>query len=356
MRRLRMSLGACSSVVVLTLLAACGGSGSSGSSPSSQGGNGSGGNAAPASLVAAAKDEGSVLWYSASQESVVDKVTKAFSKKYGIKANYVRLTTSVVAQRFSAEKKAGKPQADVVDVSDGAFIEDGLKDGTFLNASKNVPGFPAPGFNPNFVHASTGAPTVAIPLKAIGYNTDKVDPSDAPKSWQDILKPQFKGKVLFADPAASESYVQFYDMLLKKLGAGYMRKLTAQGLRLYHGTEPLVQALGAGEGSIAVPPTIDELTALIDKGAPIKFSIPSLDSGSEHVLGLSATAPHPNAARLLINFLESKEGQSYQKRAGTATGFEANTLPSDYTPVNTSNVPQQQKEIMPFFAKLGSGS
>lgn len=308
---------------------------------------------APADLVAAAQQEGGVLWYSASDEQTVSDITDAFSKKYGIKADYVRLTTATIAQRYSAEAQAGQVVADFVDVSNGTFVLDGAKNGTFVSVSKEVPGFPPSGFNPQFVHEDEGAPTSSIPLKAIAYNSDQIAPGDVPKDWDDLLDPKWKGKILFADPSSSDSYVQFYHVLLKEYGAAFLSQLVSQGVRVYNGTVPLVQALAAGEGAIAVPPTIDEISKLAEQGAPIKYVVPSLNSGSEHVIALSAKAPHPNAARLFIRFLLSREGEKFQEREGVVTPYDTAALPPQYRPVSLTDIAGQTKDVESVFSPLG---
>lgn len=356
MRR-RQLAGALGIAITVVMLAACGSSGGGAAGNA----NGTGGTAQAAGscgspkLLDAAKKEGQFTWYSVDSEETVKSISEAFEKACGIKTNYVRLTSAVIKQRFEAEKKAGKPVADAVVVSNNPFAINGAKDGTFLNASKVVPGFPPEGFNPKFVNAEEGTPATNVPLKTFAWNTDKVSEADAPKTWKDLLKPEFKGKILFADPGASSSYVQLYLMLQDKLGTDYLKKLAAQGLRLYHGTVPLVQALGAGEGSIAVPPTVDELTGLKDKGAPISWTTPPLSSGSSHVLCLSASAPHPKAALVFATFLLSKAGSKLEARPGTITPFDPESaVPAQYTPVNPAVSDEQAEQIKSIFSKLGS--
>src|SRR5262245_9153708 len=104
MRRIRFSI-LCGVAATATLLAGCGGL--SAEAPPVQGGS-------LESLAKAAKDEGSLVLYSAEVQSDIDRITHAFTAEYGIPVEVVRLATGELNQRFSSEAAADSTAADVL--------------------------------------------------------------------------------------------------------------------------------------------------------------------------------------------------------------------------------------------------
>jgi len=292
------------STLMIGALAACSG----GATPPLASNGASGGASKLASLIAAAKKEGQVTWYQVDPPELDQKIAEAFTAKYGIKANFTRLTTSAMQTRYSSEAQAGAVQADLIVASNGAFVEDAAKKGWLTPVTGKVPGFPFAGFNTKFLHDDQGTPTLSVPLKVIAYNTDKIKKADAPKDWSDLADSKYKGQLLIVDPASSDSFPQFWSVVADKEGAGLPAKIAKNIKQLEpDGGVPMVQQLAAGEAEIAVPPIAQDVVTVQQSGAPVAFVVPPVTTGSEHVLGLSKDAPHPAAAALLAYFLLSKD-------------------------------------------------
>jgi iron(III) transport system substrate-binding protein len=310
-----------------------------------------------AALIAAAQKEGEVTWYQVDPPSVVEEIAKAFNAKYGIKTNWTRLTTAKQQTRYSAEAEAGAVQADLIVASNGAFMEDAATKGWLIPVKGEVPGFPFEGFNEKFLHDDFGTPTLNVPLKIIAYNTDKLSEADAPKDWPDLLDPKYKDQIILVDPASSDSYPQFWTVIEDEYGADLPQQIADQVKQLSgEGGVPMVQQLAAGEAMIAIPPIAEDVVSISEKGAPVGYIIPPVTTGSEHVLGLSANAPHPNAARLLAHFLLSDEAAPYLAEApGVMSAYEGigAPAPAGYVPSDPIRGAENAERFYQIFGSEG---
>jgi iron(III) transport system substrate-binding protein len=339
------------SAVVVGALAGCSG-GAGGATPSSSSTAGT----ELTELIAAAQKEGSVTWYQVDPPELDQKIAAAFTAKYGIKANFTRLTTSAMQTRYSAEAQAGAVQADLIVASNGAFVQDAAKKGWLTPVKGKVPGFPSDDFNKQFLHDDFGTPTLSVPLKVIAYNTDKLSKSQAPKDWSDLADAKYKDQLLVVDPASSDSFPQFWTVVADKEGADLPAKI-AKNIKLLEpdGGVPMVQQLAAGEALVAVPPIAQDVVTIKDQGAPVDFVVPPVTTGSEHVLGLSKNAPHPAAAALLAHFLLSKDAAKILASApGTMSPYKGIGVeaPKSYVP---SDPVKGAANASKFSATFGSG-
>jgi iron(III) transport system substrate-binding protein len=329
----RQVLAIAVSTLIVGALAACS---STGSAPSTPKATATGAYTNLKSLVAAAKKEGEVDWYQVDPPELDQEIAKAFTAKYGIKANFTRLTTSAMQTRYSSEAQAGAVQADLIVASNGAFVQDASTQGWLTPIKGNVPGFPFAGFNPLFLHNDYGTPTLSVPLKVIAYNTDKISKADAPKDWSDLTAAKYKGQILNVDPASSDSFPQFWSVIADKYGSSLPGKIEKNVKQVEpDGGVPMVQQLASGEASIAIPPIAQDVDTIKESGAPVAFVIPPVTTGSEHVVGLSKDAPHPAAARLLADFLLSKQAAKILSAApGTMSPYKGIGVaqPKGYVP------------------------
>src|SRR4026209_1508807 len=147
-----------------------------------------------ASLIEAAKkDGGKVIVYGSLQDNSMEPIGKAFQAKTGLELNYWRGTATKVMDRSLVEHRAGKPLYDVVLTSDNE-MEILQKEGIFTRYdSPAAKAFPVNSTNPEL------GPVYRYAIVGVVYNKDIVKPADAPKSLEDILKPQFRGKIAMPD-------------------------------------------------------------------------------------------------------------------------------------------------------------
>ena len=300
-------------------------------------------------LVKSAKAEGALTFYSGATENVAKRVADAFSAKYGIKTQFVRLSGNTIIQRYSSEASAGSIAADVVFNASRpqAFAEEGISKG-WVDAIKdaNLPVVRSGEFPARFMNGATAL--IQIAPWAITYNTDKVSAAEAPKDWRDILNPKWKGQLAISDPRSSNAYLDLYAALIDRYGEPYFAQLRAQNPRWYLGGPPQVQALAAGEGMIGMPVIIPQVQGVKDKGAPLAVVTPDYTAGVEMHVMLSARAKskNPNAARLMANYVMSPEGNKvFNDDPGGMTIYDTSKLPREYQASNIKNEARRDQII-----------
>ncbi|MCS5735743.1 ABC transporter substrate-binding protein [Herbiconiux daphne] len=150
------------------------------------------------------------------------------------------------------------------------------------------------------------------------YNTDNVTAEEAPRTWDDLLDPRWKGKLVMGDPtiAGGVRYV-LTGLLVPETadtwGTDYLDKLAAQDI-VYGTAEAAVPAdVASGRGDVGVAVFSGYATSQKAKGAPIEIVFP-MDDGGSYIIDSSICsvqdAPHKDAALLFSNWLFSSEGQT----------------------------------------------
>lgn len=285
-------------------------------------------------LIKAAKAEGELVVYGSSTDNVLKRVGDAYSATYGIKHSFVRLSSTPLMQRYSAEASAGNIAADLLMAAGGvqAFASDGIKKG-WLDpvASAGVPVIRSGQYPAAFNRNETAI--VSILLWAISFNTDKVKGADIPKDWPDLLNPKWKGQILLPEPRSTEAVLDVMTLVYDKYGEDFFNKLRAQSPRMYASQVPMLQALGAGEGAIGLPTNEAAAMLLVQKGSPVGTIAPPVTTGVEMQITLTtrAKAKHPNAARLYANFVLSPEGNKiYNDDPGSFGVYDSARIPKGY--------------------------
>ncbi|MBI4330951.1 MAG: extracellular solute-binding protein [Chloroflexi bacterium] len=154
-------------------------------------------------------------------------------------------------------------------------------------------------------------------------NTDLVKPEEL-KSWRDLLAPKWKTRILLDDPTVSGGGQGQMSMLAHSImDWDYVQRLAEQQPAITRDRRMMVEWISRGRYPVGIGIQKTTATEFIDAGAPISFHIPSegayLGVGSGFIT-LLKTSPHPNAAKVFINFFLSKEGQALSSRL---TGFQS---------------------------------
>lgn len=267
-------------------------------------------------LYPAAKSEGELTWYIAqygTKES--EEIGQAFTARFpGVKVNVIRTTGQVAYARLMQDLRANVAQCDVFSATDIGHLVSLKADGKLAkftpeNASKLRK--PYLDLDPDGYYYTTSAnPTVMV------YNTNLVKPADAPTNWTDLIDPKWKGKVAVSHPGFSGSTGSWAVLMKRLYGSEFFEKLERQ--------EPLIgrslidppTVLTAGERSIGIS-SLATVTRLKQKGNPIEIVYPT--DGAKLTLSGSAilaNAPHPNAARLFLNYLLSVDSAKLQAAQG----------------------------------------
>jgi iron(III) transport system substrate-binding protein len=260
-------------------------------------------------LIEAATKEGKVVLYTAMELKTAQALAKNFEKKYpGIAVQVERTGSERIFQRVSQERAANIYSVDVLDSTDQAQFITWKKQGVlepFVPAEALK--FPADQRDPDGAYNS-----VRFTLIPIAYNTNMVKPEDAPKSFADLLDPKWSGKMVKAHPSYSGALVTSTFQTEKAIGWGYFEKLGKQKvLQVQSSTEP-PKKLALGERAVAADGLEYVHIQLKEGGAPIEIVYPT--EGTPFVPSCEAivkNAPHPNAAKLFISYVVSRETQQY---------------------------------------------
>jgi len=276
------------------------------------------------------KPEDSVVVYSAADADMVNAVVAAFEKKHpGIKASTVVAGTGEIIKRMEAEKE--RPLGDVGWSFGPEAIGD--KKGLFEPYLSKEAG----GFFPGQVPADrVWTPFTTMPY-VIMYNKKLVSEAEKPAAWKDVLDPKWKGQVAYADASKSgSSYTLLITWLTiygkNEAGWKFVEDLLRQ-CKVLPRSSMTYQAVANGEYPIGL--TFEQAAfEYLKGGAPIGLIYPS--EGTAITLDGSAViknAPHPNAAKLFLDFTVSKEMQdlmvekfgrrSVRKDVGSPAGLPA---------------------------------
>ncbi|MFC1817093.1 ABC transporter substrate-binding protein [Thermodesulfobacteriota bacterium] len=261
-----------------------------------------------AKLAEGARKEGKLLWYVVLSTPTAEKYRKEFQKKYPyIKFTYYRSGEERQMTRILSEARAKKHAFDVVTTN--AFVGELLKKKRLLAKYHS----PQRDFYPEGIKDPEGYWTsIYDNLGIIGYNTKLVSPREAPKTWNDLLDPKWKGK-MGMDVKAYYWFASMLKIMGEEKGLEYMKNLSDQNIRFRNGRTLNAQLLAAGEMSIGICLYNHRIEDLKGKGAPVEWIAIEPVVPTIHPLALSAHAPHPNAAKLFMEFMLSREGQEILK-------------------------------------------
>jgi iron(III) transport system substrate-binding protein len=260
-------------------------------------------------LHEAAKKEKEFTWYTAHYNSeTAAALCQGFEKQYaGVKCNYIRTTAQVAYQRLAQDQKAGIAQASVISSTDQSHYTKMKQDGWLQpykpkNLPELVDAFRS--FNdPDGLFTATAAGLVLIT-----YNTSVVSASEAPKKWADLADPKWKNKVSIGHPGFS-GYVGTWVVQMRKLyGWDYFKKLELNKPRIGRSINDTVTMLNAKESIVAAGPSATTLESKA-KGNPLAVVYP--EDGAILMVsasGILKNAPAPNAAKLFMEYLLSREG------------------------------------------------
>ena len=260
-------------------------------------------------LVRAAKQEGSLVLYSTMTLEDANPLLAAFEKKHGIKVKMWRAVNQKLVQRALAEARAGQLAADAFEGS-GPGLEilhqEGLLEQFHSPAFADIPpeAFPRHRYY---------APDNLL-FTVMGYNTKLVKPADVPASYQDLLAPQWRGKI--GIESSNVAWFAAVTMAMgEEKGLAYFRSLAGTGPQVRSGHTLLTELVAAGEIPIALTVYNQAVDKLKEKGAPIAWKALQPAFGRADGIAVAKTAQHPHAALLFADFVLSPEGQRFIKHA-----------------------------------------
>jgi iron(III) transport system substrate-binding protein len=146
-------------------------------------------------------------------------------------------------------------------------------------------------------------------------NKDRIKPNEV-ASAKDFLKPAYKNKIASHDPRQAGPGQATATFLLVRFGEDYVRRLYSDQGMVYTGDyRQLADWIAKGTYWIGLGQISRPIEPLRKEGLPIEVvthkDFPGFLSGGGGVLKLIKSAPHPNAATILVNWLASKQGQEF---------------------------------------------
>lgn len=271
-------------------------------------------------LEAAAKAEGKVVFYTATDVTVAEKLAELFRTKYpDIAVQVERAGSERVFQRIGQEYSTGIHSADVIETSDAVHFQYFKREGWLLPLVPQVVAdkWPADERDPDGNFAAYRAH-----LSVMAYRTDLLSEAEAPKTWEDLLDPRFKDKMVKAHPGYSGTVMTATFVLSQALGWEYFEKLGTQNvMQVQSSTEP-PKKLAQGERVLEVDGNEYNIFRLQDEGVPVKIVYP--EQGTPLAVGNAAVlkdGPNPNAAKLFYSFLFSLEAQQLNSDFGGLRSF-----------------------------------
>ena len=289
--------------------------------------------AADDALIAAAKKEGRATWYTTQIiNQFVMPAAEAFEKKYGVHVDYVRNTANDLTINLLNEGKAGKIQADIFDgttstavLKKAGYVEKWQPDSARQMAEQ---------------YRDKDGYWVATNLYVLspGVNTELAPPGTEPRRFDDLLDPKWKGKIVWNSSPSTSGGGGFIGLTLARLGdekgLDYLRRLAKQDVvGILNASRAGLDTVVAGEFPLALNIFNNHTIISRAQGAPIAWIPMAPVMAVLSVASVTKGAPHPNAGKLLVDFLVSEEGQKIFRDA-------------DYIPVDP-NIPPRDATLRP---------
>lgn len=330
-RSLRLSVAV--SATAAMILAACGtsGDGQSGTSPGgSNGGTGTNGDnggddGEPVDpewqqIIDAAREEGELLIYGSFSQSLQDAYIPAFQEKYPfIDVQVIYGTGPESAERIRAEVAGNQLQADIWRSATDPALEmrnQGLLEQWLAPSLANEPElFP---FGPGDYDEQGYLNNVSVGVFGIAVNTNLLAEADWPTSWFDLADPKYRSQIIFSDPrrpSPGRSLSWFITQEYGEEGEDFLNAMAEQQLQFEANSAKMAEDLARGERAITAPLLWTEFQAI--SGANVAFIQP--DEGLYYAMYNAVIidgAPHPNAAKLWIEWEVSHEGQQLKAEIG----------------------------------------
>lgn len=258
-------------------------------------------------LIDSAKKEGALAWYTSDTSNVAQAIAKAFREAYGITVEVNRKTTLPLVEQFATESARGTSPADVITVlgmgpAAGTLMEKNLLASYTPAGADKLPAQYRVG---DKVYAYSAAPIGTM------YNTRLLAEADVPllRSYKKWLDPKLKNKMAIVAPTGGTSAGNML-MLQQREGKDFLKAITTtQKVTVYQTHDATADAVAAGEQAVglSVTPSIIQLAT---RGAPVRFVFQDeWTFVAPAATGISAKAPHPNAARLFLNWMLTPETQ-----------------------------------------------
>jgi iron(III) transport system substrate-binding protein len=271
-------------------------------------------------VVEAAKKEAKVVVSIPASSELRQQMEKSFEKQFpGIDLELFPSSASKMLRRISDEFQAGVRYFDVhiggagsmITGFVGGHIVDPIKPNLLLpdvTDTKNWwGGHMAIDEEKQFTYTFA-----AFLVASFWHNTKSASPEEL-RSYDDLLNPKWKGKIGWYDPRRPGAGAGVWEYMWKHKGEEYLKRLAAQDLQLSRNQRVLAESLAREKLAVTIGVTYYSFRSFIDANLPVK-PLPIFKEGTYGTSGSGNLAviknrPHPNATKVFVNWLLSKEGQ-----------------------------------------------
>ena len=301
-------------------------------------------------LYAKAKQEKALVFYSGGPAQPYERMAKDFEQRYpGIAVAVTGGFSNVLDRKIDGQLAAKKLDVDM------AFFQTVQDFVAWKKAGVLLP-FKPDGYDKidrRFRDEDGAFTPTSVVLLSYAYNTKLVAPADAPKSALDFLKPQFAGKLVTAYPADDDATLYVFDTIVKKYGWSYMKKYMAQKPNFIQGHLDVLRSVAGGANMVTFDSTSSTTGALKKSGQPIDFAFPARDVMPTFFItaGIFKDGPHPNAARLFLDWYMAKEQQS---RLGTFSARTDVAPPAGLKPLSAYRIAAGYRQFVGNAARLAA--
>ncbi len=283
-------------------------------------------------VVKEARKEGKVVVYGDALGETSKAWRTAFKSKYGIDIEFVLGRGGEMAQKLLTERRAGLKLFDAAIGGPTTYFVvlkpakvTGSIDPLVMQEEVRSPANWRIRKMPYFDSDKTIIPLGSLAMFHLAVNPEMVKEGEI-KSYDDLLNPKWKGKIALNDPTKTGPGNQWFTFLMlpqnygPKKGVEYMKKLIAQDLAVMRDERLQVESVAKGKYAVAIGMKHTLVAEFANAGAPIKTITltgrPCVLSGALN-LYVSDSPAHPNAQKVLVNFLLSKEaGEIVSKTSG----------------------------------------
>jgi iron(III) transport system substrate-binding protein len=256
-------------------------------------------------LPRSARAQEAFVWYTGLATEASDDVSKHFTDATGIPTEYFRAGSNNLVQKFDQERQANQVRCSAFVLTIPVLVAQWAKEGVLMAYdSPQFAHYPA-----EFVIEGYAAPTSVEPM-SIAYNMEMVSAEEAPKTWEDLLDPKWKGKLALTDAASASSALHWYAAIQSVYGKEFMEKLSQQDVLVRTGGADVANTLVSGERPVAAAITQSHASRAIGKGGALRIVVPEAGAPMiSTVVCIPAQAPDPEAGKQFVDFILSEEVQ-----------------------------------------------
>lgn len=258
-------------------------------------------------IIALARREGEVWWYTSLPERQAEAYLERFERAHPyINANLVRGSTFDIVRRIDRELARGEVRADTIHVLDPAVFDDLRRRGELYSHDAEY----ARHLPPEYQEAGQWAAMRAVTI-CMAYDTGRISDEDTPSTWPDLLDPKWRGRIGLKDAQTGGSAYSEYYLLREQYGLDFWRQMVEQRPQLFRSSADTLRALASGQIDLAGGILGYSVYGAIEDGMPVAAIWP--EDGVPMTIGPLAVlsrAPHPHAGILFMEWALSQDGQA----------------------------------------------